>query len=298
MIVQINLNNLTTFLALAERLNFGETARALKVSQPSVSRQIRSLEDDLGKRLFLRDRSSVALTDDGKKLKARLKSSLDLIHASLDDIAGNAASGELKGTLRFGSLAEVGQSTFMSRCLEFQAQNTGVDLRISYEEEDEILKGLRNGLIDFGTLTNPVEFENIACFPLLQESIVLITRAQNKVDPKALKVLPVVVYRPSDALITEFLRRNREFTKGGRAVREAVAVNSHRSMMEALAQNDFFAFMPESSARDWIDSGRFKILPTAKLINSIYLAHVHNPHFEARNIKFKSFMLAQFKKRG
>jgi|HubBroStandDraft_4_1064222.scaffolds.fasta_scaffold397586_2 DNA-binding transcriptional LysR family regulator len=57
----MNLNHLQSFVAVAESLSFSRAAKRLHVSQPALSKQIRSLEEDLSAKLFVRNRRSVAL---------------------------------------------------------------------------------------------------------------------------------------------------------------------------------------------------------------------------------------------
>ncbi len=63
--MDFRLKQLQSFLTLAELLNYGKASQALYVSQPTLTFQIKSLEDALGAKLFERTRHSVALTDAG-----------------------------------------------------------------------------------------------------------------------------------------------------------------------------------------------------------------------------------------
>ncbi|MCW5719504.1 MAG: LysR family transcriptional regulator [Devosia sp.] len=103
----MNLNQLGYFIAVAEELHFGRAAERLGMAQPSLSRQIKQLEDDLGAVLFNRGRRSVSLTQAGKRL-------LDRGCAVMRDIedmkleVGRLGQGA-EGRLRIGF---VGSSTF------------------------------------------------------------------------------------------------------------------------------------------------------------------------------------------
>jgi DNA-binding MarR family transcriptional regulator len=68
----IELREARTFLALASELHLGRTAERLDISQPAVTQAIKSLEQQLGVRLFDRSSRRVALTADGRRLQSKL----------------------------------------------------------------------------------------------------------------------------------------------------------------------------------------------------------------------------------
>ena len=70
----IHLDYLRAFVALSETLSFTQAARQLGITQPSISRQIRILEDELETQLFFRDKHRVQLTPEGLRLKTELMS--------------------------------------------------------------------------------------------------------------------------------------------------------------------------------------------------------------------------------
>src|SRR5689334_4927530 len=90
------LRQLRTFVAAAETLSFTRAAERVHLTQPSVTEQIRALEDAVGRPLFARQGNTLALTDAGSKLLARARELLamanDTFHAVKGDAAGTAAS--------------------------------------------------------------------------------------------------------------------------------------------------------------------------------------------------------------
>ena len=103
-----DLRRLRYFVAVAERLHFGQAAQALHISQPPLSRAIRALEDELGVTLFARTRRRVELTAAGARLLEDTRRLVSQLEHTVQELRA-MASGE-RGRLRIGfvSLADYG----------------------------------------------------------------------------------------------------------------------------------------------------------------------------------------------
>ena len=117
---------LRAFEAVARRLNFSAAASELHVTQPAISRQIRSLEDELGAPLFLRGTRHVELTGAGAALLRNLVPLLAQLDASVRQIR-NAQQRQPVGVATFASLASL---WLLPRLQEFQATNPESDIRV------------------------------------------------------------------------------------------------------------------------------------------------------------------------
>src|SRR3978361_2284956 len=84
-----DLTSRATFLAVAEERSFTKAAKRRGVSPSAISHAMRTLEEELGGRLLARTARSVALTEAGDQLVARLKPALTDVGQALDDIAGH-----------------------------------------------------------------------------------------------------------------------------------------------------------------------------------------------------------------
>jgi DNA-binding transcriptional LysR family regulator len=94
----MELRHLRYFIAVAEELNFRRAAERLHLAQPSLSRQVRDLEEEIGEQLLVRDRTHVALTDAGRTLlehaRGVLATAATASHAARE--AGRSAREKLK----------------------------------------------------------------------------------------------------------------------------------------------------------------------------------------------------------
>ena len=146
----MEIRTLRYFLAVAREENMTRAAELLHVTQPTLSRALRSLEDELGKKLFLRHSFRIELTEEGALLRDRaedLVSMADKIEKeflSLDDLTG--------GELYFG-LAESYQIRRLARGLRaLKDLCPGLHYHITSGDTEQVTEKLDRGLLDFAVI--------------------------------------------------------------------------------------------------------------------------------------------------
>src|SRR5207253_5515170 len=102
----MELRQIRSFLSIAETLHFGRTAELIHLSQPALSLQIRALEEEVGARLFERNRRKTTLTADGFAFRDDAAVALSQLDQAIGT-AGLAAKGK-RGLLRVGFISSVG----------------------------------------------------------------------------------------------------------------------------------------------------------------------------------------------
>jgi len=166
----MELRHLRYFVAVAETLSFGRAARALNLSQPPLSRQIRALEDELGTALFARTRRSVRLTSAGAALlpeARRLLREADGLKAG----ALRLAAGEV-GTLALGFIAVAAYNLLPDLAPEFRRRHPGVKLVLQEATSDVLLAGLRQGDADVALVLPPVDAPGLEYAPLVHDTLI------------------------------------------------------------------------------------------------------------------------------
>ena len=146
----MEIRTLRYFLAVAREENMTRAAEQLHVTQPTLSKTLRALEDELGKKLFTRHSFSIRLTDEGVLLRNRaedLVSMADKItqeFVTLDDITG--------GDIYLG-LAESYQIRLLARAIrEFRRQYPELHYHITSGDTEQVTEKLDKGLLDFSVL--------------------------------------------------------------------------------------------------------------------------------------------------
>ncbi|MBZ0269205.1 LysR family transcriptional regulator [bacterium] len=146
----IDLRRLRSFVTVADELHFGRAAERLHISQPSLSQQIRTLEEDLGARLLDRDRRSVMLTAAGARLLEEGRALLWRID-ELGAAVGRVARGE-EGRLSVGFVGPAMEGTLPSALRRFRRRHARVQLTLWHRGTDAQIAALRAGEQDVGLL--------------------------------------------------------------------------------------------------------------------------------------------------
>jgi DNA-binding transcriptional LysR family regulator len=150
----MELRQIRSFLSIAETLHFGRTAELIHLSQPALSLQIRALEEELGLRLFDRNRRKTTLTAAGLAFRddaARALSQLDqaIRRARL------AANGKL-GLLRIGFISTAGMEIVPDITRQFRESNPEVELSLRAIPTADQVQMLETGSLDIGFLRLPI----------------------------------------------------------------------------------------------------------------------------------------------
>ena len=146
----MEIRTLRYFLAVAREENMTRAADLLHVTQPTLSKALKALEDELGKKLFIRRSFSIALTEEGALLRDRaedlvtMADKIEKEFLSLDDITG--------GDLYFG-LAESYQIRYLAREIRtFKETCPGLRYHITSGDTEQVTEKLDKGLLDFAVI--------------------------------------------------------------------------------------------------------------------------------------------------
>ena len=146
----MEIKNLRYFLAVAREENMSKAAEQLHVSQPTLSKTLKSLEEELGKKLFVRHSFSISLTDEGMLLRDRaqdlvaMSDKIEQEFSSLDDITG--------GDIYFG-LAESYQIRYLAREIyKLKEKYPNFTYHITSGDTEQVTEKLDKGILDFAVL--------------------------------------------------------------------------------------------------------------------------------------------------
>lgn len=163
----MELRTLHYFTVVARELNITRAAEKLNMSQPPLSNQIKSLEEELGVRLFVRGKRHLELTEEGALLLRRAVQILDLTDKTRQELA--SLRNGMTGTV-YLSMVE-GQAPFLAAkwIAGFREEFPLVRYNLWNGSSDDVLDRLRKGLADLAIIAAPYDTEHLEGFPVGHE---------------------------------------------------------------------------------------------------------------------------------
>ncbi len=156
----MELRVLRYFLAVAREENITRAAALLHVTQPTLSRQLMQLENELGVRLFRRSQYHVVLTEDGMLLRRRAQEIVELADKAQREL--QHAEAELTGEIAIGCGETVAMNFLSAHIRAFRQRHPQVQFRIYSAMADDVKERIEKGLLDMGLLTEPVDIGRYA----------------------------------------------------------------------------------------------------------------------------------------
>ena len=150
---QMEIRVLRYFLEIARAGNMTRAAETLHVSQPALSKQIKDLEQELGKKLFIRKSTSLSLTDEGMLLRKRAEDILDMVDKTTDEFK---ALDEITGGEVHIGCAESYQIKYLAQAIHsFKKKYPLFRYHLTSGNTEQVTERLDRGLIDFAVIVEP-----------------------------------------------------------------------------------------------------------------------------------------------
>lgn len=248
----MDIRHLAYFSEVAKHLSFSKAAAALHISQPSISKVIKSIEEELGVPLFYRSTKQLELTDAGKAVLVNVKhvlESFDNLTSELNDIMDIK-----KGEIRIGIPPIVGAAFYSKLIIQYKAMYPAIDIILTEVGTKKIKQGIEDGSLDIGLICSfPVQNDGLEAFKLLEDPLMLLVHrdcdlaARQMVYITDVKNEPLILYRKDFSLhdrILEECRRNGFSPK-------VVCESSQKDFLIELVEAKLgVTFLPEKICRE------------------------------------------------
>ena len=284
----LDLSLLRTFLAVHRAGSFTAAARLLGLSQPTVTMQMRALEEQLGRELFERRPRGVVPTSVADELAAQVAAPLDAL-AAVADRGGLGDPDQPPDPVHLAGPAELLCTRVLPALAPLTAQ--GVRLRIVTGLTDDLLEGLRGGRFDLVIATSRPRGRTLSSVALADEEFVLVASPEwaerigpdrvAATGPAALHGVPLVTYAEDLPIARRYWRHVFGVRLGGQA---AITVPDLRGVLAAVVAGAGIGVLPRYLCLAELASGALVPLltPEDPPINTAYLTRrpgaPDNPH--------------------
>lgn len=159
----MELRVLRYFLMAAREENITKAAQLLHITQPTLSRQLIQLEEELGATLFRRSSHHIVLTEDGMLLKRRAQEILELAEKTEREFSSPE---ELSGEIAIGCGETCNMACLSDWMLSFRERHPLVQYRVYSATADEVKERMGSGLLDIGLLMEPAGMQRYDSIPM------------------------------------------------------------------------------------------------------------------------------------
>jgi len=288
-----NFHQLQIFHAVAIHGSFSKAARALSISQPAVSIQVRGLEEGIGSPLLHRTRRGPMLTDIG----AAVFSYTRRIFALADEMdeAVREVQGLRSGRLTIGSSTTPGEYILPFVIGEFQKQYPDIEVSLSISNTEAILEKIRYREIDLGMAGAPVTIEGLASFTYVDDEIVIIGSPDHPLmDRPGLSMGDLEGERFITREEGSATRKTAEqcLAASGVAVKVVMELGSNEAVKRATAAGLGLGMVSSFGAATDVAGGYVKILPVSgwDCRRPLSVFHREGEHLPAAQRAFLEFL--------
>lgn len=254
----MNYSFLNTFLAVASSGSFTAASHELFITQPAVSQHIQSLEAELGVRLFIRRGRGVALTEEGKVLKAKAEE----LMRNLEDIRSHMHdSNELRRGKISLAVTEPAVYLLPEVLLEFKKRYPGIEIVLTATRAPNVVRLVAEGEVDYGLAPKTtIHSQRVKSQLVHSERLILVAPPWHPLAKKSL-------VRPAD-LKGEILalRERGAYTREyslvwfGRHLPQSTIEATTMTAIRELALRGCLTFLPQAVVRQEIKDGRLVAL--------------------------------------
>ena len=196
----MEIRTLEYFMAIKREGNMLKASKYLHLTQPTLSRQIRDLEKELGIKLIERCGRNTKLTEEGILFSERAENILELINKSKKEVLLN--SNDIKGEIYIGAAEVSSIKKFLNILYKLQSKYKDVIVNITSGDQDDVYRDLDSGIIDFGVVFGDIDnekYNNVKIKTDIKWGILCRkdkkTSKTKSISQKELSTLPLIVSR-------------------------------------------------------------------------------------------------------
>jgi LysR family nitrogen assimilation transcriptional regulator len=259
----MELKQLKYFLCVAELGSFSKAAIKLSVAQPNLSRQIRSLEEELKAPLFHRNGRGTVLSEAGRRLEDHARRIVAAVEQAGAEIAAMHATPG--GTIAIAMPPSIGWVLTVPLIRRCKQEFPTIALHVVDAFSGHVMEWLSTGAIDIGVVYNAPRHSSLLTEPLLEEDLVLLGPANDPagvgsgpVEAARLAELPLILpARPHGLRVL----LDRTLANAGLAPRVELELDAMASTLTLVEDGMGYTVLCAAAVRHLLDAGRIQAWP-------------------------------------
>ena len=288
--MNINLELYKVFYYVAKNESVSRAANELSISQPAISKSIKTLEDQINTNLFIRKRDGVELTEAGETIYKKIKEAMDLISSAENDL--EVLTSMESGVINIGASKTILHEFLMPYIKSFHNQYPKISIRIFTDKTSDLIRKSKMGLIDV-IFTNlpynlPREFE---IFKLMDLHDCLVANdsfseyKNKKLQKKDLENLPLLILTKG---ATTRIRFDDFCFENGIKINPTMEFGSNTLIKEFTEAGFGIGLLTEEHVKDELDNNKLFKLNIDLPLKDKYLGMVYNT--ENKSLVAKNFI--------
>lgn len=288
----MNLDYLRSFFAIVESNSISKAAKKLHLTQPGLSMQLQSLENEVGAKLLIRSNKGVKLTEEGQVVYEHASSILSLednIKKNIKDLK------QKKSILSICACQSLGDYVLPCSIYTYREIYTDLDIFLEVYNSSTVIEKLLNHETNIAIITGEYEAEGITTVPILKDNLILVSGPDEKYDSISrdeLMHIPLILrdeHSGSRVLLKNMLK---EYSIDINDLNNVLSVNSPESIKSSVSSGRGFAFLPQIVVRSELRSGSMKKINIKDFDTSFNynLIYRDNTKFTSHEERFKKFI--------
>jgi DNA-binding transcriptional LysR family regulator len=257
----VDILHLTYFLEVVRHKSFTKASQTLHVSQPSISKVVKTLENELGVILLERSGREIELTDAGKAVFQRAQRVVFEFQDMTTELAD--VIGLRRGEITIGLPPMVGSRFFPKVIGNFRESYPLVQIKLIEVGSKQIEIGVQNGTLDLGVVALPLGEDNFETFPFMRESLQFVLYNEHPLAQHTILSLDAlrhemfILYRDDFSLHDHILTQCQQ---SGFTPQVACQSSQWDFIVEMVGAKLGIALLPETICKE-LDPARFRSIP-------------------------------------
>lgn len=283
----MNIENLKTFITLSELKNFTQTADRYYIVQSTVTNRIMELEKELGKKLFVRNRKNVELTEEGLHFLSYAKRIVALEASAIEELSMLHTFSE---TLRIGTVNTVYDCYLIPPVKQYVRNYHDISVKVIIDHSGPLLRMLQDGTVDLAFSYIPLKKAGFSCLPFRSDQLVLVTAPEHREYENGLLQSQLtdinylycdIMTQDNSTFIRDMFPKNHSF---------AFDIDKLTHLLAYLTDGIGYTFLPRSLVQKYLDDGSLISIPLLDFEAPVVQSFLIIPESKRNNLSIRQFV--------